>query len=167
MRFKVWESTSYPVMYHGSPTKQTQLQPGSMLTTDILWACGYTTTITHNPKWKEKVTGVIQVVHPNPKNEFIVNASLHGTEEYLIKLCKNIGGGLPACARAVHEKYGYDALIANFRGEKVGMITLVPLLVDTFIDPMKVLLKSDLNSIATNLQKVVQDYRFENPSDYA
>lgn len=140
MHFRFWleEQRQMPVLYHGRRHKYPVLQPGSMLTEDIVWAAGYTTKV-EGMGAKETFIGLIHVVKPTFQNPYVNLGSLHDAEAKLIELSQITSGGLVAAARKVHQEYGYDAIVANFRGNLAGAITLVDLPVDSYIDPVEVI----------------------------
>jgi hypothetical protein len=132
-----------------------------MLTTDAAWAAGY--AVKFAPNWHKNVeeespSGAVHVVELQTTNNFKVSGSLHDTESHLIRLADALpssGHTLTTAARAVHAEFGYEALLANFRGEIVGAIILVDVPVARTLDPVDVLQQS-YPRIADNLKAMLQ-----------
>lgn len=131
-----------PALMHGSPQKLKSLKAGSMLTDDPVWAAGYTTRDIGGLPQNESFTGAIHEVDWRPKNPApAVTGTAHAAEKELLRLGEELGlsdtpGGLQALARAIHEKTGYDAIVANNADGKIrGMIPLVDVAVGKSRDP--------------------------------
>ncbi len=146
--------------FHGSRQALNELQPGSMCTTNLVWAAGYTTRIDYS-NWTESFVGWVHEIDFEPKNPFRIWGSLHDAESWLISMGRGVTEetgiappartGLPGLARLVHEHRGYDAIVCMETVNPTGllrdrvetnrmtgdMIPLVPVRVVARHDPAK------------------------------
>lgn len=143
-------------LYHGSAQERTELKPGSMVTNDPVWAAGYTTKV--HPDLTEDFTGRVHEVELAAQKPLIVEGHLETAEQKLITLGTEALGreprSLEEAANAVHGKFGYDAVLAQNKGETVGAIPLTAVPVGRTQHPVDVI-RATTGRVPENLQKAV------------
>ena len=153
-------TTAEPTLYHGSTGTVSELTPGSMLTPDKAWAAGYTTKTL--PNGEEHFIGKVHATTAPSGNLLHVVGSLHDAESTLINMGKGIGatsGGLEGIANAVHNHYGYDAIVSkDAQGKTTGAIVLKNHPVSGVHDPMQAVTEAQKRGapVASNLQQIIQ-----------
>jgi hypothetical protein len=148
--------------YHGSPRTLNELQPGSMMPTDPVWAAGYTT----DPSWPgagpDRFVGRVHAADVPIGGKTLEAPSLHGAEDVLLRTAQRV---LKRPARTLREaadavsSLGYRAVISRgTNGEINGVIPLHSVSVSSHLDPASIVndALSKGRNVPTNLKAIVK-----------